>query len=349
MSKALFGKSLTGIESKLVVDERMTIVSSGSAISAAWRLAIALRMYAGSRLCDAADIARVTDSTVWPVVWQVTDAILSEFGLPDFDVSDVARMQTISDGFAMRSDGVMTGCVGAVDGMAVMIRRPTSREALGISGVNVQAICDSEKRFLYGSHMTTGSTHDSTAWNVTEVSTDLDAGKLRHDFWLAGNAAYAAGPHMVTPWPGRHLSEEKDSFNFRHSNSRITIECAFGILQNRFGMLRRKIDTALARAKDLVFVCMAPHNLCIDAQLRDDRFDYNKHENLRCGSDELDGGPGLTDLVGICNNREAWECNGDEYNHHGRRTDIGCPKRQELTRALDEAGKVRPTYATYKS
>lgn len=92
MLKSLFGKILDGIESKSMIDERMPVVSSGSTMSAAWQLVIALRMYAGGRQCDAAGIARVADSTVWLVVWQVTCAIFSEFGLLEFDLSNVAIM-----------------------------------------------------------------------------------------------------------------------------------------------------------------------------------------------------------------------------------------------------------------
>lgn len=53
---------------------------------------------------------------------------------------------------------------------------------------------------------------------------------------------------------------------------------------NRLGMLRRKIDTPLARVK--VFVDMALHN--IDAGLSDDTVDYNN---------ELDSDPALPDFI----------------------------------------------------
>ena len=45
---------------------------------------------------------------------------------------------------------------------------------------------------------------------------------------------------MATPYANAGaFGEEQDSYNYYHSNLRIKIECAFGILVQRFGYLRR--------------------------------------------------------------------------------------------------------------
>jgi DDE superfamily endonuclease len=70
---------------------------------------------------------------------------------------------------------------------------------------------------------------------------------------------------MATPY--KSVSEDlKDSYNFYHSQLRINIECAFGMLCNHFGILRKAIPSQISIAKTcaLVMACCQLHNYCID-------------------------------------------------------------------------------------
>jgi DDE superfamily endonuclease len=70
---------------------------------------------------------------------------------------------------------------------------------------------------------------------------------------------------MATPFKGVS-GETKDSYNFYHSQIRINIECAFGILCHRFSILRKPIATriSIARTTALVMALCKLHNFCID-------------------------------------------------------------------------------------
>ena len=62
----------------------------------------------------------------------------------------------------------------------------------------------------------------------------------------------------------------KDDYNFYHSQVRITVECAFGMLVQRWGVLRRAISTKVS-TKKVTCLCMALcrlHNFCINARLK---------------------------------------------------------------------------------
>mmetsp|Transcript_4870 Transcript_4870/g.17388 ORF Transcript_4870/g.17388 Transcript_4870/m.17388 type:complete len:224 (+) Transcript_4870:673-1344(+) len=178
----------------------------------------------------------------------------------------------------------MRGCVGALDGMAVKIRKPTNKESRGkpwhyynrkgFYAMNLQACCDADRRFLWASVESTGSTHDSTAFSMSSLGTMLYNDKIPSGYWLSGDAAYRAHPNLVTPWPGSSLPADKDALNYWQSNSRIMIECAFGILSMRWGILWRPLNTSLANSVGIVFALMSLHNMCIDDGLADSQGDY---------------------------------------------------------------------------
>jgi len=347
VDKMLFELILGRIERDLRKDEAQAKKSSGSSITPAWRLAITLRMLAGGDPCGCADMAHVSDKTVWPVVYETVDAINRHFPVQDFDVMDAAKLKQLESEFAMRSENVVRGCVGAIDGTAVCIRKPLSSECggkpwhyynrKGFYALNLQAVCDSKKRFLYYSIKCTGNTHDSTAFDVSSLGAKLAQNRMRKPYWIAGDNAYRASEFMVVPWPGRNLDTAKDSFNFWHSNSRITIEGAFGILTQRWGIFWRPIPCSIKLATKIVVACMTLHNLCMDDRIARHRVEYVRGD---CGR--------LSEHVPHLETGGALWADQSE-SRRGRRTDLDtCPHRQVATDALEAAGMTRPARSNFR-
>ena len=79
------------------------------------------------------------------------------------------------------------------------------------------------------------------AWSVTPLAQDLALIGLPFGLWIAGDDAYASCEHLLSPYSIQSAREDnfKDNFNFYQSMCRINIECAFGILVEKFGVLRR--------------------------------------------------------------------------------------------------------------
>jgi hypothetical protein len=60
-------------------------------------------------------------------------------------------------------------------------------------------------------------------------------------------------------------SGPKDAMNFYHSQLWINIECAFGILVHRWGMLQKPmINVGVGKISSLVLALCKLHNFCID-------------------------------------------------------------------------------------
>jgi hypothetical protein len=88
------------------------------------------------------------------------------------------------------------------------------------------------------------------------------------EYFLVGDDAYAAGAQMVVPYPGAHTFQDSyDNFNFYQSSTRINIECAFGQLVRRWGILWKKMEGSLAYINKKVMACMILHNIIRESQL----------------------------------------------------------------------------------
>ena len=71
---------------------------------------------------------------------------------------------------------------------------------------------------------------------------------------------------MATPYQGGNLSGSRDAYNFYHSQLRITIECAFGCLTQRWGILRSPFPASMSLKKiiHLTLALFRLHNFCLD-------------------------------------------------------------------------------------
>ena len=113
----------------------------------------------------------------------------------------------MADGFTNISyKGAITNCVGAIDGFLLPIKVPSKAEVGNVSsyfsghyqcyGLNVQAICDANCRFLFMSASSPGSVNDRVAYEHSNLSDIVD--RLPLDFAVVADAAYAASRTLST-------------------------------------------------------------------------------------------------------------------------------------------------------
>lgn len=186
----------------------------------------------------------------------------------------------------------------------------------GFYCVNVQAICDAQRRFVWCSILAAGGTHDSTAFALSALSENL--GNLG-EYYLVGDAAYPCGDNMITPYKGRALSARKDTFNFFQSSARINIECAFGIVIKRFPIFRRPLEMSHFRVAVIVRAAFGLHNFIID---------FGNDATFDTAVDEVVLGDEFTDA-------------NEDYRLH-RSATVGT-RRDDIANALYEAGFRRPS------
>jgi hypothetical protein len=181
--------------------------------------------------------------------------------------------------WAASGAGIET-CVGAIDGILIWTHKPSPAdcELTGCGptkflcgrkhkfGVNMQAMCDLRGRFLDVSIGHPGSTSDYLSFITSPLRYKLEKpGFLAPGLHLVGDNAYVNTPYMATPYPAT-TGGSKDAYNFYQSQLRIRIECAFGLLVHRWGLLRKPIPCCISVKKTTALVmCLCRlHNFCFD-------------------------------------------------------------------------------------
>jgi hypothetical protein len=165
----MFRMSRNGFENLLTeispfmhdTDELKAIASSGSLISKRTKLYVTLRFLAGGSFLDLVFAWGISKSAFFSsepeygVVWPTLEAIDRAFkiGLP---VNDEAKLQEMADEFSTYTNGLLSGCVTAIDGWVARTRKPNSDEVDDIMsyrnrhecwGLVVLAGCDARCNF----------------------------------------------------------------------------------------------------------------------------------------------------------------------------------------------------------
>ena len=128
----------------------------------------------------------------------------------------------------------------------------------GFYALNVQVVCDRKKRVLYRSIRSRGAEHDSTSFKDCSFYKHLqDRWMYFYDrgFYLIGDSAYALRSFLITPYDNAMHGTAEDDFNFFHSSSRICIECTFGEIDMRWGILWRPLGFTMRNNIQIIDAC----------------------------------------------------------------------------------------------
>ena len=249
------------------------------------RLACALRVFAGGDPLDIAVVFGVSRTVVYDSTKFVLQAVNACKELAIEFPEDHGKQQEIADGFRKKSKADIGNCVGCTDGMLVWLLCVTEKECnkVGVGskkffcgrkkryGLNLQATCDHEKRFTNISISFPAATSDFLSFETSLFKMKLERpGFLAPGLCLFGDNAYINTPFMATPYTNVRVQDPRDAYNFFHSQIRINIECAFGILVSRWGILRRPMPQKYSIKKVISTVnCLCRiHNFLIDMRVQ---------------------------------------------------------------------------------
>lgn len=168
--------------------------------------------------------------------------------------------------------GLYHGVIGAIDGWLCTTQQPgdVPNPADHFSGhyqrfgLNVQAICDANLRFLYVAIAAPGKTNDSRAFSrLLELRKWLN--ELPEEYFLIGDGAYAISNKMLIPYAGAEKhTPYKRTYNFYLSQMRIRIEMAFGRLTTKWRIFRRDLSYSTRMNSNIIQAAFRLHNFVID-------------------------------------------------------------------------------------
>lgn len=252
-------------------------------VSGEIKMALSIRFLAGGSYLDLSPLFGVSISHIYNILDDFLKWILSTFNFPLVELlrsKNYIALEHLANDFAEKTSGIFWGTFGSLDGLAVRIRCPNKNEVhdpgnyfcrKGFYALNVQAICDKQKRILWVYTSNKGSTHDSAAFCnsrlinlLEEVANDLyDKG-----LFIAADSAYGLTSYLITPYNSTEVKDDvnkaRDAFNYYLSSCRIYIECAFGEVVMRWGILWRTLNFDPKKNQQIIQVAMLLHNFIIE-------------------------------------------------------------------------------------
>jgi len=104
---------------------------------------------------------------------------------------------------------------------------------------------------------------------------------------LLGDSAYPLSTWSLKPYHKGTNDLEEVNFNKELLRARVSVECAFGILNGCWRILQTRLDSNLAFTYQIVIACCVLHNFCID--LWDDGDDDDGNNNFPIRDGNADG------------------------------------------------------------
>jgi hypothetical protein len=140
-------------------------------------------------------------------------------------------------------------------------------------------VCDANCKIMAFSCKHSGATNDLIAFETSNLRALNES--LPFPFHFNGDGAYRSTETMMVTFgggAGLHITDPaKDSFNFFHSQLRITIERCFGIFIQRFGIFWKELMFPIDFIVEIVHCCIRLHNLCVDFRLNSS---FNDHADV---------------------------------------------------------------------
>lgn len=200
----------------------------------------------------------------------------------------------ISDKYERRAN--FPHCVGSIDGKHIRIIKPwgSASEFFNYKkffSIVLMAVADSEYCFRYIDVGGLGHEGDSNLFKATDLGKKVYSQSLNlplprplpneHNgqpvpFVFVADEAFALGEHVLRPFPAKNLTHEMKVFNYRLCRARRFVECAFGILANKWRIFHRPLDVSVDFADIVVKACCILHNF---VRRRDG---YNFEDTLSC-------------------------------------------------------------------
>lgn len=171
-------------------------------------------------------------------------------------------------------------CVGAVDGKHIRCIKPINSGSMFYNykkyfSIVLMAVVDAEYSFIsIDVGAAYGKEGDSTIFKNCPFKKKLYSEQLNlpapvvlsntdsfpQPFVVIGDEAFGLHKNLLRPYPGRGLTQKRKFFNYRLSKARRFVECAFGILANKWRVLHSDILIEPDFANDVIKACCILHN-----------------------------------------------------------------------------------------
>lgn len=170
-------------------------------------------------------------------------------------------------------------CVGAIDGKHIRCVNPFGGGSNFFNykkffSIVLMAVADANLSFVAIDVGALGKDGDSNVFKASSFGKKFYSNKLDfpppcvlpgknsnpQPFVLVGDEAFKLSTNLLCPYPARQLTPQKRVYNYRHSRCRRSVECAFGVLSNKWRVFHTPILVEPEFIDDIVKACCVLHN-----------------------------------------------------------------------------------------
>lgn len=274
------------------------------ALPAALKVALTLRHLADGDTPFALQCGfRVATNTIAKIIREVTTVFIEEYcdiyiNCPNTE----EEWKEKARGF--EEEGKVPHAIAAMDGKHVRIECPNKSGSTyynykGFFSIVLFALVDSDYKFLWVDVGCPGSMSDAQIFNFSQLKQCIEDGSLHipppeplpgqdtpMPYFILGDDAFALSTWLMKPYSRRNLTHDNRIYNYRISKGRIIVENTFGVLANRFRVLRLAMPQHVDTCRNIVLTCCILHNMLRIRYPQKDKkqFDYEDEEgNLHPG------------------------------------------------------------------
>lgn len=218
--------------------------------------------------------------TVQRIVMETCEALWAVFQQDHMPAPTTAICQKAAEDFWRLWN--FPNCFGAIDGKHIRIKCPAKSGSLYYNykqfySLALQGVADAKCKFLAIDVGAMGRQSDGGVFNNSDLfkclennvfglpaSLPLPITQVHTPLVLVGDEAYPLLQYLMRPFPRVNLTREKKIYNYRLSRARRCIECAFGIMSQKFRILLKPIETNVANAEKIIKACCILHNIIIE-------------------------------------------------------------------------------------
>ncbi|XP_045766197.1 protein ALP1-like [Maniola jurtina] len=219
-------------------------------------------------------------STIAYIIQRVCRAIWTNLLRDNIPELTTESFQTIARGFDVKAN--FPQCVGAIDGKHIRVCNPANSGSLFFNykaffSIVLLAIVDSNYKFVFVDIGAYGKECDSTILQNSKLyelminnnlplpqPQPLSGSNIPTPYVFVGDEAFGLSKHIMRPYGGQNLDLQQKVFNYRLSRARRYVECAFGIMANKWRIFHRPIDVSYDFATDIIKACCVLHNFVAD-------------------------------------------------------------------------------------
>ena len=139
------------------------------------------------------------------------------------------------------------------------------------------AVCDHKLRITQLVNRWPGSANDNTVFCDSRLCARFAAGQMKG--YLLGDKGYGIKPYLMTPFADPGTPAER-RFNASHAQVRNCIERAFGVLKQRWPVIKGTVNLDLPATINVITACFVLHNMLLGLG---DRVDEDRDSGMEAG------------------------------------------------------------------